>query len=83
MSVRKSTDTWSDRSKCRASQYGCGCRTTRLSRTPLCAAASRPLNALHAAISPQEILETNMYIGGGLLGAILVVALIVYVLRRA
>jgi len=28
-------------------------------------------------------LETNMYIGGGILGTILVVALIVYVLRRA
>jgi len=28
-------------------------------------------------------LETNMYIGSGILGTILIVALIVYVLRRA
>jgi hypothetical protein len=27
--------------------------------------------------------ETHMYIGGGILGTILVVALIIYVLRRA
>ena len=32
---------------------------------------------------PRALKEINMYIGGGLLGAILVVALIVFLLRRA
>ena len=30
-----------------------------------------------------SVKETHMYIGGGLLGAILVIALIVFLLRRA
>jgi len=32
---------------------------------------------------PEVISEKHMYIGGGILGTILVIALIIYVIRRA
>jgi hypothetical protein len=37
---------------------------------------------LTAGVNPYGYQEIEMYIGGGLLGAILVIALIVFVLRR-
>jgi hypothetical protein len=60
----------------------CGTAVGRQSH--LCAVASGLLSALHAPMPTQaNVLETHMYIGGGILGTILVLALIFYVLRRA
>lgn len=55
-----------------------------IKRAHLCSVASGLLRALYASIRTQlNILEIHMYIGGGILGTILVLALIFYVLRRA
>ena len=50
----------------------------------LCAAAPRRYDSSRALIMTQiELPETVMYIGGGLLGTVLLIVLVVYLLRRA
>jgi hypothetical protein len=51
----------------------------------LCAATPRQVDSLHALmIAYANLSEIDiMYIGGGLVGAILVIALIVFLMRRA
>jgi nitrate reductase gamma subunit len=41
------------------------------------------VDVAHASLSRHFFKEIYMYIGGGILGTILVVALIIFVLRRA
>jgi hypothetical protein len=57
----------------------CGRAGTAFSR--LCAVAARQVASPRALIGVDELPEIYMYIGGGILGTILLIALIVFVLN--
>jgi hypothetical protein len=48
----------------------------------VCAATPRRHHSLYSSIQPDSSPESYMYIGGGILGTILVIVLIVYFVRR-
>jgi nitrate reductase gamma subunit len=49
----------------------------------MCATAQTRCLSACSDGAPEELPEIHMYIGGGLLGTVLIIALIIFLLRRA
>lgn len=60
-----------------------GCARHNIANIRLRAVASRRGNPVHAQMHARGLMEIDMYIGGGILGTILIIALIIFLLRRA